>query len=149
MLGKYPKEVKLVFKHYPLPPNIHPLALPAAQAAAAAQEQGRFWEVHDRLMRDGPQLNLEKIRQIARDSGLDMKKFEADLSGAKVIARVEDDVRQAQAAGVRGTPAVYVNGRLLRNLSPQGFEESVQAALKAPPGPVTPAGSAPPAAAGK
>jgi protein-disulfide isomerase len=147
VLEKHAKEIKLVFKHFPL--NIHPFALPAAQAAAAAQEQGRFWDVHDRLMQNGSQLNPEKIRQIAQESGLDMKRFEADMSNPKIMARIEDDIRQAQVIGVRGTPAVFVNGRLLQNRSPQGLEEAVEAALKEPPKPGTASGPAPPSGPGR
>jgi len=107
-LAKFQGQVKLVFKHYPLPG--HPRALPAAKAAEAARRQGKFWEMHDLLFEHQHALEDSDLLAYAERIGLDMARFQADLGSAEVTARVEQDKAEGQAATVEGTPTLYING---------------------------------------
>src|SRR5690606_35768437 len=99
-----------VFKHYPLS-SAHPHALPAARAAIAAGNQGKFWEMHDLLFEHQRQLEDEDIEGYARQLDLDMDRFRADLVAAATQRRIEQDKAEGQRVGVEGTPTFFVNGR--------------------------------------
>lgn len=128
VLKQYPTQVKLVFKHYPLP--MHSNALPAAKAAMAAHRQGKFWEMHALLFANQRQLQPDKIKELAQQAGLDMAKFEADMNSPEVQRDLQDDQRLATSALVRGTPTLFVNGKLLQNRSLDGFKQAIDQALK-------------------
>ena len=128
VLEKYPRDVKLVFKNYPL--RNHPFAQPAAMAALAADKQGKFWEFHDLLFKNYKRPDAQKVEQIARQLGLDMIRFEKDQKDPQIKALIRQDMLDASRAGVRGTPAVYINGRLLRNRSLPGFRDLIDKELK-------------------
>ncbi len=107
---KYGKDVRVVFKHLPLP--FHKEAKGAAIAALAAGRQGKFWEMHDKLferqrdMKSNPELFIELADQI----GLKLSRFEKDLKDPKLAAQVETDIALAAEVGARGTPNFFVNG---------------------------------------
>ena len=128
VLEKYPRDVKLVFKNYPL--RNHPLAQPAAMAALAAAKQGKFWEFHDLLFKNYKRPDAQKVEQIARQLGLDLVRFEKDQKDPQITAQIRQDMLDASRAGVRGTPAVYINGRLLRNRRLPGFRDLIDKELK-------------------
>ncbi len=128
-LAAYPTQAKLVYKHMPLT-SIHPQAMPAALAATAAGKQGKFWEMHEKLFADQKNLGPEQFRQYARELGLDMNKFEADMQSDQVKAAVQEDMQLAQRVGVRGTPTVFVNGKILQNRSLEGFKQIIDPAIK-------------------
>ena len=119
---RLPEPGALVYKHFPLV-SIHPQALPAALAAAAAQQQGKFWEMHDDAVRQ-PARPAARSRSAStrRQIGLDLAKFDADIASDEVKAAVQEDMRLAQRVGVRGTPTMFVNGKLLQNRSVDGFK---------------------------
>jgi NhaA family Na+:H+ antiporter len=100
-----------VFRHFPNE-RIHPGAEFAARAAEAAGNQGRFWEMHDRLYDEKPPFGEDRIREIARELGLDMDRFERDLNAAETRARVEADLDEARREGVTGTPTIFIDGVL-------------------------------------
>jgi len=127
VLEQYPTQVKLVYKNFPL--QSHKSARAAATAAMAAGLQGKFWEFHDSLFRDYSRLSDEKIREIAETLGLDTERFDASRKSGEVLSVINRDLQEAQQIGVRGTPTIYVNGRLLRNRSLQGFRELIDVAL--------------------
>jgi protein-disulfide isomerase len=137
-LTAYPTQARLVYKHFPLV-GIHPQAMPAAIAAVAAQKQGKFWEMHDLLFANQRELAPEQIKSYARQLGLDMAKFEADLQSDEVKAAIQADMQLAQRAGVRGTPTVFVNGKLLQNRSLDGFKQLIDPMLADAAHPKTPA----------
>jgi protein-disulfide isomerase len=112
VLDKYPDSVKVVFKHYPL--SFHKQAFPAALASMAAAEQGKFWEYHDELFSNQNSLSNEKYLEIAQSLGLDLKKFSLDIMRPSLRQKIEQDVADAQKAGVTGTPTIFVNGRQLK-----------------------------------
>jgi protein-disulfide isomerase len=124
---KYSKEMKLVFKNFPL--RNHKFAWPAAIAALAANKQGKFWELHDQLYENYNRLSEQKIREIAQQVGLDMEKFDKDMKDPKLKAIVERDFQEGARAGVRGIPTIFVNGRQLRNRSFQGFQAAIEKEL--------------------
>ena len=130
VLEKCPNQVKLVFKNFPL--RDHKFAMQAAIAALAAEKQGKFWEFHDLLFKDYNHLNEQKIREIAQQLNLDMEKFEKDRKDPQIMAMINRDLSEGNQAGVRGTPTVFINGRLLRNRSMAGFQELIEKALKRP-----------------
>ncbi|NTV14483.1 MAG: thioredoxin domain-containing protein [Desulfobulbaceae bacterium] len=128
MLEKNPNTLKIVYKAYPLPS--HKMSMPAVQAAFAANKQGRFWDFYDKLYSDFRNLSPEKIKQIATDLKLDLGQYEKDLADRQLQALVSRDLREAQKAGVGGTPTMYINGLLVQNRSPQGIQEMIDRELR-------------------
>jgi protein-disulfide isomerase len=120
VLENNPENVKIVFKNFPL--RRHKYATKAAMAALAADGQGKFWAFHDRLFENYKQLNDQKIKDIARDLGFDMEKFEKQMKDPGILAQIRQDMLDGNQAGVRGTPTVFIGGRLLRNWSPKEFQ---------------------------
>ena len=136
VLEKNPESVKIVFKHFPL--RNHRFAMPAAIAALAAERQGKFWEFHDLLFKDYNHLNTQKIKEIAQKLNLDMVKFDQDQKDPGISAIINRDSAEGNRIGVRGTPTVFINGRLLRNRNMAGFQAMIDNTLKkegAPKGP--------------
>lgn len=106
----YGDQVRIVYRDFPLD-TIHPQARKAAEAARCADEQGKFWEYHDKLFANQQALGVEGLNKYAEELGLDRKAFAACLTSSKVREAVERDVQDGQKAGVRGTPTFFVNGR--------------------------------------
>jgi protein-disulfide isomerase len=127
VLEKNPETVKIVFKNMPL--KFHKSADPAARAALAAKEQGKFWQFHDRLFA-ADKLNMKVIRKIAVDLKLDMVRFEKDMNSPRIRAKLEKDLLDAQKAGVTGTPTVFINGRTPKQRSLAGFQFIIDDELK-------------------
>lgn len=127
VLKHNPETVKVVFKNMPL--NFHKMARPAAYAALAAHEQGKFWEFHDRLFGE-KQLSNEAIDNIAVALKLDMKQFMADKQSPEIIAKVEQDILDAQQAGVTGTPTVFINGRRPQQRNLQAYQAVINEELQ-------------------
>jgi len=128
-LDAYPAQAKFVYKNFPLT-SIHPNAMGAAQAAIAARMQGKFWEMHELLFKNQRALQPEKLSGYAKQLGLDVAKFESDMKSDAVKKEIQADMRMAQNVGVRGTPTIFVNGKLLRNRSIQGFRDIIDPILK-------------------
>ena len=112
VLDKYPDDVKIVFKHFPL--SFHKQAMPASLASMAAEKQGRFWEYHDALFQNQDSLSEAKYMEIAQSLGLDLKQFSLDMMRPSMRNKVEQDISEAKKAGITGTPTIFVNGRLLK-----------------------------------
>ena len=127
MFERYSKEMKLVFKNFPL--RNHKFAWPAAIAALAANKQGKFWELHDQLYENYNRLSDQKIREIAQQVGLDMEKFDKDMKAPELKAIVERDFQEGARIGVRGIPTIFVNGRQLKNRSFEGFQAAIEKEL--------------------
>ena len=122
LLAKYPQQVRLVFRHYPLA-TIHKYARESARAAEAAGMQGKFWEMADLLYeRQGEWSKAEPARPLfvkyAQQLGLDLGRFQQDIDSTAVAMRVVNDERRAVSRNFQGTPTFVVNGRELK------FEES-------------------------
>ncbi|MGM0578513.1 MAG: DsbA family protein [Myxococcota bacterium] len=105
-------DVVLYVKHLPLEGH-HPQAKLAARASLAADRQGRFWKLHRLLFDAQARLTPEVVRELAKEAGLDMERFEEDLESEAVAAIVERDVAEADRAGVDGTPTFFLDGRMV------------------------------------
>jgi protein-disulfide isomerase len=130
VLKMYPNDVKLVFKHFPLS-EMHPQAYLAAEASMAADAQGKFWPMHDRLFQNFRSLNKDRIFALASEVGLDMQRFTADMSSGKYRPAVDRDLREAMQLGLNATPTFFVNGRKYNaNPEPQNLKPIIDAELK-------------------
>jgi protein-disulfide isomerase len=109
VVQKFPKDVKLVFKQYPL--EDHSQAALAAEASLAAQAQGKFWPLHDKMYANFRQISRANILVWAGEVGLDMNRFRADLDAHKFAAKVHAEEQEGEAAGVDGTPTFFINGK--------------------------------------
>jgi protein-disulfide isomerase len=107
--AQYPKDVKLVFKQFPL--DSHSNAYVAAEASLAAHAQGKFWPLHDKMFANFRQLSQENILRWAQELGLDMTKFKADLSAGKHRSIIDGSVKEGAGSGVMGTPTFFINGK--------------------------------------
>jgi protein-disulfide isomerase len=131
ILKAYPSQVSLVFKQYPL--DSHSQAALAASAALAAHKQGKFWEMHDGLFSLNGRLSRDAIFGVAAKIGLDMKKFEADLSSPEIQKTVVQDIQDGDSAGVSGTPTLFVNGkRYNANVTLEALKPILDAELTKP-----------------
>lgn len=128
VLENNPDAVKIVFKNMPLR-RMHPFADPAARAALAAHEQGKFWEFHDELFAQ-EKLSLQGIEKIAQSLSLDMEKWKADMNAAPIHGQVFKDMQEADKAGVTGTPTLFINGKLFKSRNPQAFQERIDQELR-------------------
>jgi protein-disulfide isomerase len=109
ILEKYPKDVRLIFKQFPL--DDHSQAFLAAEAAVAAHAQGKFWEMHDKLYGNYRSISPQNILIWAKEIGLDMKRFTQEVDAGKYKSQIESEVKQGEIAGVQGTPTFFFNGR--------------------------------------
>jgi protein-disulfide isomerase len=105
----YGKDVRVVFRHQPLP--FHKNAKLAAEASMAAHEQGKFWEYHDKLFANQRALDRASLERYAQELGLNAGKFKAALDSGKYTSLVERDSRDGAAVGANGTPTFFINGR--------------------------------------
>jgi protein-disulfide isomerase len=109
IMAAYPKDVKLIYKQFPL--SMHPSAPLAAAASLAANQQGKFWPMHDVLFKNFRKLSRENILAWAKDLALDVDKFKADLDSAKFQDVIKKDLADGEAVGVYGTPSFFINGK--------------------------------------
>ena len=107
--AKYPKDVAVFFKQFPL--GFHKNAQKAGEASLAANAQGRFWDMHDIMFENQKALTVDKLLTYAGQLDLDVERFKADLNSGKYAAKVKSDMAAGQKIGVRGTPSVYIQGR--------------------------------------
>jgi protein-disulfide isomerase len=128
VLKQYPNDVKLVFKNFPLV-RIHKAAMNASIAALAANQQGKFWEYHAELLKNYSSLNDAKFEKFANSLGLNMEQFRKDMKNPALAAMVQRDLKDGVDAGVRGTPSIFVNGRLLQQRNLPGFKQVIDAEL--------------------
>jgi protein-disulfide isomerase len=114
LLERYPSQVRLVSRHFPLNQVSHR----AAEAAACADEQGRFWEFHERLFASGAKFDAESLQQYASDAELDLEAYQSCVDERRFRTLVETDRADGRRAGVSGTPAFFVNGILMKGARP-------------------------------
>jgi protein-disulfide isomerase len=129
VLAAYPKQVRLVYKQFPLE-QIHQNAMPAAKASIAAAKQNKFWEMHDELFKISRELTPENIRSKAQALGLDMKKFDEDMASPATEKAVRDDVALGRSVEVQGTPTLFINGKRVMNRSLEGLKAMIEEAAK-------------------
>lgn len=136
--AEFGDRLRVMFREYPLYPTPHKHALIAAQAAEAAGQQGRFWEMHDKLYENQKAWSeatdvMPMFIDYARQIGLDIDRFGRDLNGEIVATRITQDGIRAHARGVTGTPSFFVNGKEAKvedqSWSPEGLRKMINAAL--------------------
>lgn len=129
LLKAYPNQLKFVLKNYPLP--FHQEAKPAAKAVLAAKEQGKYWEMVDAILQDNSNLNAAKYEELAKSIGLNVDKFRKDLKDkdAQFEKVLQADGELAAKISVRGTPAFYLNGRMMQP-DMQMMKQAIEDALK-------------------
>jgi protein-disulfide isomerase len=128
VLDKNPGKVNLVIKHFPL--NNHKFARRAASVALAADRQGKFWECHEKIFENYRSINEAKMQEIAKEIGLDPVKLNSDAKDPAIQKLINRDLVNGRQSGVRGTPAIFVNGKRLNNRSLAGFQQAIDAELK-------------------
>jgi len=116
VLKTYGDKIKFVYRHYPL--QNHPAARPAAEASACAEVQGKFWEYHDRLFANPTKLSDADLKAHATALGLDTATFNACVDNHQQKPGVDADMAAAEAVGVTGTPAFFINGRSIEGAQP-------------------------------
>lgn len=130
VMAAYGDRIRFVYRHFPLPN--HPNARPSAEAASCAAEQGKFWEYHDRLFDSQDKLSNADLKQHAAALGLDTAKFNACFDAQKYKQDVDADLEAGQEAGVSGTPAFFINGRVLSGAQPfEAFKRIIDEELAA------------------
>ena len=128
VLSTYGDKIRFVYRHYPLPN--HPAARPAAEAAACAGEQGKFWPYHDLLFANPTKLSDADLKQHATELGLNTSQFNSCVDTHKLKGQIDADVKDGEEAGVNGTPAFYINGRMLSGAQPfEAFKQIIDEEL--------------------
>jgi protein-disulfide isomerase len=112
LLDQHPTTVRLVYRHFPIE-SAHPHALMAAEAAETAAAEGKFWEMHDLLMRQTARLDRKALHGYAAELGLDLAQFTAALDDEIYRQRVREQVDGAFRSHVRTSPGLFVNGQLI------------------------------------
>ena len=125
VLEKYPNDVKLVHKLCPY----HDFSREAVEAAYAAWDQGKFWEYHDLLFYNQLVLNKPKVTAIAEELHLDLKRFNKKMKDPAIQKLIERDMADVSRLGILGTPTVYINGKVLKDRSLQGFQTAIEGEL--------------------
>lgn len=131
VLKAYPNQVKYILKNYPL--SFHPQARPAAKAALAAGEQGKYWEMSDLILDNNRELTEEKFQEYAKQLGLNVDKFlkdykDRDAEWEKII---DGDMALGDQVDVEGTPTFYLNGRKTMARNFEQFKQEIDQFLKA------------------
>ncbi len=130
ILEAYPNDVRVVWRNFPLT-SIHPYAQKAAEAAECAGEQGKFWEMHDKMFENQSALDDTSLKSYAKSLGLNTSKFDSCLSSGKYTEKVNKQAQEAQLAGISGTPGTFVNGTLVKGAYPlETFKGIIDELLK-------------------
>lgn len=119
IMDKYGDDIRVVYKHFPLPTNKN--ARKAAEASQCANDQGKFWEMHDAMFEDQSKLSILDLKQIAKNIGLDVNDFNDCLDSGKYDQKVQDDIDIGYEFGISGTPAFFIESEFLSGA--QGIEE--------------------------
>lgn len=129
---KYGTRVRFVFRQFPLP--MHENARGAAEAALAANAQGKFWEFHDKMFQNQSKLSRESLEGLAKEAGLDLAAFKKALDSKTYAADVDSDVKLGESVAVNGTPTMFINGARVQNPSDFGaISAQIEGALNGKP----------------
>lgn len=121
------QKVRFAFRHFPL--SFHPNARRAAEYTQCAQDQGKFWELHDKIFDNAKAMDEAALRTYVKDVGLDEQAFDACLASGKAATQVETDMKKASELGVDGTPTFFVNGHKVDQPTPEAIEAAIRAEL--------------------
>ncbi len=124
----YGDKVAFVFRDFPL--KFHSKAQKAAEAAECAGEQGKYWEFHDYLFEHQDKLDVDDLKETAKELGLDTQAFNQCLDSGAMADEVAADVKAGEALGIKGTPMAFVNGKMVNGARPfESFKEIIDAEL--------------------
>lgn len=129
VLAEYGEKTRFVVRNFPLT-QIHENAFKAAEAAAAANAQGKFFEYANLLYKNQNSLDTASLKRFAAEVGLNQKQFEADLSSGKYAGLIKKDMAEGANYGITGTPTIFVNGIQVRQISAAAFRRAIERALK-------------------
>ncbi|MBU1164612.1 thioredoxin domain-containing protein [Patescibacteria group bacterium] len=130
VLDEYKGKVRLVFRHFPLN-SIHPQAQKAAEAAECAGEQGKFWEMHDKIFANQTAISVENLKSYASALGLNASQFNDCLDNDKYASKVQQQMQGGAAAGVTGTPATFIGDQLVKGAVPyENLKSIIDSKLK-------------------
>ncbi len=125
LVKKYPNDIKIIFKHFPL--GFHQNAPAAAAASMAAQKQGKFWEYRYALAPYFNELTPETFTKVAQEVGLNVEQFKKDMVlDDEKQKRIDEDYQLGVKVGVQGTPNFYINGKRQDRFSPQLVEDMIK-----------------------
>ena len=140
---QHSQEMRFVYKFMPL--SGHPHGDPAARAAIAALDQGKFWEMHDKLFANRDHLEQSDLDAYAKELGLDLNRFHADMQSQATSDRIAADRKLADSLDVKGTPTIYLNGRefdVHQDMNEWIAQETGEPARSSPPTPPSSSGNA-------
>lgn len=130
IVENYGNQVRVIFRHYPL--SFHVNAQKAAEASECAADQGKFWEMHDKIFAASEigTMSVDKWKEEAKNLGLNTKKFNECLDSGKYASEIGAEEEAGLAAGVEGTPATFVNGELVSGAVPyEQFKQIIDSYL--------------------
>jgi len=128
VLDVYKDQVRVVFRDFPL--SFHDKAQKAAEAGQCAADQGKFWEMHDQMFGNQQALDVDALKGYAKTVGLDEAKFAECLDGGKMAETVKKNLADGEEAGVSGTPAFFINGKMISGALPfEDFKKAIDAEL--------------------
>jgi predicted DsbA family dithiol-disulfide isomerase len=119
----YGDKIRIVFRQFPIA-ELHPNAPKAAEASLCANEQQRFWDLHDAMFSDQQKLSVPDLKARASELKFDVNRFNTCLDSGKYADAVKKDISEGSKAGVSGTPGIFINGRFLSGARP--YEELQQ-----------------------
>ena len=128
VLKVYPTEVKVVYKQFPI--TTHKYGMAASRAALAAHKQGKFWEMHDKLFENQSALQPDRVKEYARQIGLDVARFEKDMASPEVQKQIDEESKLADQSDVPGTPTLFVNGRRVENRTFESIKRMIEDSLQ-------------------
>lgn len=135
LMEEYGDSIRFEYRHFPLV-NIHPQAVPAARAAEAAGQQGKFWQMHDKIFENQAVWSRSSnpsayFNQYAEELGLDMALFKLHLNSSVIQDAIESSFNDARSRGFTGTPSFLLNGEEMSYTTFAEFTEQVEAAIAA------------------
>jgi protein-disulfide isomerase len=128
LLDKYPDKVNLIIKHFPL--RMHPFAEKASLACLAAARQNKYRELSDVYFKNYKTLNDDTIISLAQQTGLNIEAFNTDRNDQSLKSILSDDMTTGRKLNIRGVPAVYINGRAIKNRSLDALSQMIEQELK-------------------
>ncbi|MFN0140464.1 MAG: DsbA family protein, partial [Pyrinomonadaceae bacterium] len=128
VIAEFEGKIRFVVRDFPLE-SIHENAFAAARAAAAANAQGKFFELIELLYKNQEALDPASLKKYVAEIGLNPAQFEIDFNSPKVVEEIRKDVADGDALGISSTPTIFVNGRRVRHLSLDGFRSAIERAL--------------------
>ncbi len=128
LIKKNKDTLKIVMKNFPL--SIHNFARKAASIALAADTMGKFWEIQEKLYNNTSQMDISLIQEIASDLKVDINELQKKMDSKEVQARISMDIMDGENAEVRGTPSIFINGRIIKDRSLKGIQEIIDTQLQ-------------------